>query len=484
MSLAKNFLYNILYQVTLLIIPLITMPYISRTLGSNGVGIYAFTNSIVQWFILFGVLGVSLYGQREIAYVRDNKRKINKKFWSIFIGKLVTVSIALILYIAFVFFYGKEYLLVYFIQTIYLISAALDISWFFMGLEDFKKTVTRSIIIKLISIVLLFLFIKTSTDLWKYVLILAFSEVFGQLILWFSISKHIGKLYVNVSEIKKNIFNSINIFIPQIAIQVYVIMDKTMLGIYSNTSEVGYYDMAQKIVRICLAVITSLGTVMLPRISNEFSKGDIQKIKYYIFRSIKFATYIAVPMMFGLIGISNKFVPWFFGDQFIKTAQLIMVNSPVLLFIGWNNAIGIQMMLPMGKEKEFTIAVTGGAILNFILNLNLIPKYHGLGTSIASVLAELFILVIEFYQMKSLLPFKRIFSESFKYWIASVAMFLIIIFIGEYIHFKKLYIVTMLQITVGIIFYFTVLIILKCEFTIMLINKIMKYIERAKLKLM
>lgn len=481
MSIAKNFLYNIIYQVTLLVVPIITMPYVSRVLGSNGVGVYAFTNSIVQWFLLFGILGVSLYGQREIAYVRDNEFERNKVFWNIFLGKLITICISIMLYLFFIFFIGKTYYIIYIIQVIYLISAALDISWFFMGIEDFKKTVTRSMIVKLLSVILLFIFVKTKMDLWKYTVILSCSELFGQMILWISINKYVGRLYLNMSEIKMNIYKSFKIFIPQIAIQVYVILDKTMIGIFSDPSEVGYYDMAQKVIRICLAVVTSLGTVMLPRMSNEFINGDFDKLKQHIIKSFRFATYLATPIMFGLIGVSNKFVPWFFGNEFIKTSYFILAISPVLIFIGWNNVIGIQVMLPMGKEKQFTVAVTAGAILNFIMNLILIPRYYGLGASIDSVLAELLILLIEIYYMKEFLPLKKMFQHTLKYWISSIFMFIIVIIIGKYIKLSHDYYYTVLQIIVGGIVYISAMILFKCEFTMLIINRV-KNIGRRLIK--
>ena len=471
MSLTKNFLYNIFYQIILLIVPLATIPYIARVLGSNGVGIFAYSNSIVQWFILFGILGASLYGQREIAYVRNDRIEMNKTFWGIFSAKLFTVSISLILFIFFIFIFGQEYFLFYSIQVIYLISVGLDISWFFMGIEDFKKTVSRNMIVKLLSIIFLFVFVKTEADLWKYILILSCSELFGQAVLWISISNYIDKIHVNIFEIRMHIYKSFKIFIPQVSIQIYVILDKTMIGILSNPSEVGYYDMAQKVVRICLAVVTSLGVVMLPRISNEFSKRDFTKIKYYIIKSFKFATFLAVPMMFGLIGISNEFVPWFFGNEFIKTASFIIIMSPILVFVGWSNVLGIQLMIPMGREKQFVIAVTAGAILNFILNLIFIPKFYGLGASVASVLAELFILIIEFFLLRDFLPFRDIFKGTLKYWITSIFMCAIILSISQYFKFSHLYYYTLLQIIIGSAVYIVTMVLLKCEFTTIIIDK-------------
>lgn len=471
MSLKKNFIYNVLYQIIIMITPLITMPYVTRVLKSGGVGDYAYTNSIVQWFILLGVLGFSLYGQREIAYVRDDKKKASNVFWSIFTAKIMTTLISILAYMVFLHFYGGKYYSLYGIQIIFLISSMLDITWFFMGFEDFKKTVTRNIIVKMLGIILLFLFVRSKGDVWKYTLILSCSELFGQLIMWSGILKHVDKPNISTLEIKKHIYKSAKIFIPQVAIQVYAVLDKTMIGFFSNSSEVAYYDMAQKIVKISLAVITSLGTVILPRISSMYSKGDMDKVKYYIIKSFKFVTYISVPMMFGLMGIAEGFVPWFFGSDFAKTTYFILIIAPVLVFIGLNNILGIQVMLPMGREADFTKAVTAGAVFNFGLNLVLIPKFYGLGASIASVGAELIILIIEFYLMRNFLSVKDMFKDTMKYWIISIFMFIIIFIMGRYLKFSHKYIVTILQLIAGGIIYGGLTLLFKSEFTLMIIDK-------------
>ena len=190
--------------------------------------------------------------------------------------------------------------------------------------------------------------------------------------------------------------STISLFIPQIAIQVYVLLDKVMLGmIISDKSEVGYYEQSQKIVKILLTLITALGTVMIPRIANNFIKGEKEKVKQYLLKSFNFVLFLSIPMIAGIIVISDTFVPLFFGHGYDEVIQLMIIISPILLIIGISNVIGTQYLLPTKRQKEYTISVIVGALVNFILNLILIRKDGAVGASIATVLAESSITAIQ-----------------------------------------------------------------------------------------
>ena len=169
-SITKNFLYNILFQIVTLIMPLITVPYVSRVLGKDGMGIYGYTGSIVQYFVILGTIGISLYGNRAIAYVRDDKEKMSKTFWSIYLLNLITTSIAFIAYML-IYGFNMEYGYVYMLQSINIVASMVDISWLYMGVEDFQKTVTRNILVKVLGVICVFLFVKSIDDLNIYVVI-------------------------------------------------------------------------------------------------------------------------------------------------------------------------------------------------------------------------------------------------------------------------------------------------------------------------
>ncbi|MFW6015664.1 MAG: flippase [bacterium] len=452
MSISKNYIYNLVYKLLLILLPVITLPYIARVLGSESIGINAYTNSIAQYFILFGTLGISLYGKREIAYVRDDVKARSETFLEIYLLQLVCTLFSLVIYfIFFIYIYNIEYTMILLLQSIHILSAAMDISWFFIGMEDFKKTVTRNLFVKAVGVFFIFLLINDANDLWLYILIIGFSNLVGQLSLWIYIRKYLVDIKINIKNIFKHFIPNIQLFIPQIAIKIYVVMDKTMLGIFTTESQVGYYDMSQRIVRISLALVTSMGAVMLPRISNLHYKNKKSKINLYIERTFKFASFLAMPIMFGLIGISDVFVPLFLGSDFRNVTYLIVLISPITLFIAWSNVIGLQYMLPIRKEKEFTISVIIGALAGFFMNLLLIPLYQAVGACIATVIAEFLVIFTQILFVRKDILVKNMYKEIWKPILSSFLMFLVVRLIGfNLIHSYKTII---FQIITGIMCY-------------------------------
>lgn len=461
MSIAKNFFYNVIYQIIILIIPLITVPYISRVLGSSGVGINAYTRSVLQYFILFGTIGIALYGNRAIAYVRDDKEKLSRTFWGIFVLKSFTIILSYVIFVVFLSI-TKEYHKIYWIQSIYLIAAAVDISWLFMGLEDFKKTVIRNLIVRVIGICSIFIFVKDTSDLWKYVMILAVSELFGQMTMWAYIPKTVNLVKIKLEDIFTHLKPSFYLFIPQIAVQVYVVLNKTMLGLMSSPSEVGFFDSSDRIVKMVLAVVTSMGVVMLPRVANTFAHGEIDKVNRYLYQSFNFASYLSIPMAFGLAGIAETFTPWFFGPGFEKTGVIIGIISPIVVFIAWSNAIGKQYLMPIGKIRGYTISVCVGAVTNLIFNTILIRHYLSIGTAISTVIAELAVTLVQlFYIRANKIKINYLFESVWKYIVSGLIMFIIIRYFGRL--FPPTVLVTAMQILIGIIVYIVLLFVLKSE---------------------
>lgn len=477
-SIAKNFVYNLSYQILALIVPLFTTPYLSRVLGAEPIGIYSFTLSIATYFILFGSLGVALYGQREIAFVQDNVKFRSKAFFEILIMRFITLGISLILFY-FVFCINGEYNAYYKILTLEIIANMLDISWYFQGLEEFKKTVIRNIFVKTISVICIFLFVKSPEDLSIYFIIYVLSTLLGNLSLWLYLPKYLKRIKLKELKIFRHLKPTIALFIPQVAIQIYTVLDKTMIGtIVSDKSEVGFYEQAQKIVKILLTVGTSLGTVMLPRIANTFANGDKEKLKDYINKSFRFILMLAFPLMFGIISISNKFVPIFFGEGFDKVVYLINIISPIILAIGLSNVVGTQYLLPTKQQKKFTISVTVGAIVNFILNLILINLWKSVGASIATVIAEFTVTGIQFYLVRheiKLIDVLKIFKNDL---IASIIMFSIGMGINMLTPYGLVSIV--IQVIASILIYFIVLLLLKDVFVLNGAKKIKKLLYKVR----
>ncbi len=473
-SITKNYLYNMSYQILKIIIPILTTPYLSRVLGAESIGIYSYTLSIVTYFILFGALGTLLYGQREIAYVQDDLKKKSIKFWEIFILRVVTLTVSsIIFYITFCV--NNQYELYYKILILELIANIIDISWYFHGLEEFKKTVIRNTIVKLISVILIFFVVKSSNDLYKYFIIYVLSNLIGNISLWMYLPKYIRKINFRELNIIQHIKPTVCLFIPQIAIQIYTVLDKTMIGaIIPDKAETGFYEQSEKIVKLLLTIVTSLGTVMLPRIANTFAHGNKEKVKSYIKNTLNFVFCLSLPLMFGIIVISKEFVPVFFGIGYDKVAILLKVISPIILMIGISNVIGNQFLITTKRQKEYTISVTVGAVTNLILNLFLIRSLASIGAAIATVIAEITVTAIQLYFIRKEISIKEIIQCGKNYFFASIIMFFICLFIKNIVIADMLSIA--IQVCVGVSIYFSILILRKDQF-------IYKIIEILKQKI-
>lgn len=476
-SISKNYIYNLCYQILIIIIPIITTPYLSRTLGAEQIGIYSYTSSIVSTFILCGTLGLTLYAQREIAYVQENVYKRSKIFFEMILFKVITIGISIIVYY-FTCIRNSDYQFYYLLFLIEIIANCFDVSWFLQGLEEFKKTVFRNVIVKILSTILILMLIKSPDDIYIYILIYSISVLLGNLTLWFYIPKYIEKVSVKELELNKHIKPVLLLFIPQIALQIYMILDRTMLGaLISDKSEVGYYEQAQKIIRLLIAIITSLGTVMLPRMANTFINNDKEKLNAYMSKSFNFTLLLSIPMMLGLIAISDYFVPMFFGEGYEKDIILLKIVAPMIVIVGLNNITGTQFLLPVKKQKEYTIAVVCGAIINLGTNLIFIPRWKSIGASFTSVLAETLVLGIELYYCRQYVNLKGILKLAKNKIIAGTIMIIIVLLIPYLVN--NLVTITA-KVIIGIIIYFAILLILKDEFTIFLLEKVKNYVIHIK----
>lgn len=477
-NVAKNYIYNLAYQIIAIIIPLITTPYLSRVLGAENIGIYSYTLSIATYFILFGSLGVAMYGQREIAYIQNDKNKRSKVFYEIFLMRFIALCISMLIFY-FSFCLNGQYNTYYKILILEIIANVIDISWYFQGLEEFKKTVIRNMIVKSISVICIFIFVKATNDLNKYFIIYVLSTFLGNLSLWFYLPRFVDKINFRELKINKHIKPAILLFIPQIATQIYTVLDKTMIGtIINDKAEVGYYEQAQKIIKLLMTIATSLGTVMLPRIAATFASGDKKKVKNYMNKSFAFIMMLAFPLMFGIISVSHKFVPIFYGEGYDKVAPLLCIISPIIVLIGLSNVTGTQYLLPTKQQNKYTISVVIGAIVNFIFNLILIKKYASLGASIATVIAELAVTTTQFILIRNEIKIIDVIRLTYKYVISSVVMFVVSAFVGFFITNNVFSIAV--QIVSSIFIYFLILLLLKDQLIIEFLNKLKAKDEKIK----
>ncbi|WP_203619578.1 oligosaccharide flippase family protein [Apilactobacillus nanyangensis] len=471
MKIIKNFLYNAAYQIFLLMVPLLTTPYLARVLGPNGVGINSYTNSIMQYFVLFGCLGTNLYANRKIAFVRDNEDELSKTFWEIFILRILMLSMSFVIFLFFVFSSNSQYEAYYVAQSITLVATMFDVSWFFMGIENFSVTVVRNFIVKIITLICIFAFVKSSSDLFLYILIISLSLLFGNLTMIPNLNKYVKKIDVKSINIKNHLLPSLLLFIPEVATQIYLVLNKTMLGIIISVQASGFYDQSDKIIKIVLAIVTATGTVMLPHVANAFINGDRSKTKEYLYDCFSIVTMISVPLFMGIASVSSKLVPLFFSSKFISVAPLLRIESIVILLIAWSNAIGVQYLLPTNQTKKYTTSVILGSIANLLLNVPFIIFFNTLGAIFATVLSELVVTIYQLYSIKKQISFKSLFKGIYKYMLSGIVMFVVTSFLNDLWPLTWGYL--FMEIFVGAFVYILLTIILKAN-VYGIINKMKK----------
>ena len=468
-KITKNYLYNLFYQVLTLVIPLLTGPYISRVLGPTGIGAYAFTNSNTQYFILFGCIGLSLYGQREIAYVQHEKETRDRIFWELVALRICTVSVSLLIFWRTLIINGA-YPRMYRIMCLDILAAMFDISWFFQGIEDFRKIILRNVVIRLLSVVLIFTCVKSSEDLYIYVLCGCGTLLLGNLSMWGYLPKYVSGVPLRKLRIVKHVKPTLVLFFPQIATSLYTVFDKTMIGLLADVDEVAYYSQGQTIVKMVMALVTSLGTVMMPRIANLFKQNDFPKIKEYIGKSFDFVFFLSFPMMFGLVATSCSIVPWFFGPGYDKVIPNMMVIAPILVMVALSNVIGTQYLLPIGRQKQFTISLLAGCGTNCVMNLLLIPLFSSIGAAIATVIAETSVTVVQVAFTWKELNYRQILRDNIKCVVSAGIMFVPVFLLASKLSSTILH--SCLCVAVGAVIYACLLLLMKDKHIFEAINTI------------
>ncbi len=465
----SNYLYNLSYKLLAILIPIITTPYISRVLKAEAIGAFSYTQSIVTFFSMFGIMGLDLYGQLQVSKTRNEKEILANIFGEIFIAKVITSLCSLIIYGAMTFFF-KKYQFLLIVMGILLIANIFDISWLFQGLEEFKKIVIRNYIIKLLGLILILLFVKKEEDVYLYAFIIQSSTLLGNCSLWYHLKRYFNFTKINWRHVHIHIKNCLIYFLPTIATTIYTSTDKIMLGSIINSDyENGIYDQAHKIEQVIITVVSSISTVLLPRLSYLHSKNDKKELDKYIGNAIKITGFLTIPMMCGLIGISDIFIPIFLGSEFHECIGLIRIFSILLLFSGINSMLGDSCLVAQGKQGKYNIGVVLGAIANIILNAFLIPIYMSYGAAMASLVSEIIVFtVFIFFSHNEYISFLTIFKGWGKYFIAAVPMGGIVWLIGC---FGTCNIITMIiQLFAGITVYGFLLIMLKDKSIIFLLT--------------
>lgn len=407
MKVIKNYLYNLSYQILTIILPIITVPYVTRIFTSEALGNYVFYNSIVSYFSLFAMLGIGVYGTKQIAAASD----VSSTFWNIYAIQLIASILSIFVYIIVVFSIPQMEGIVPLIVGITLFANMMDISWLFSGKEDFKKITIRNVVIRVIGVISIFTFIKSSDDLYLYVFLIVIFDFLGQFVMWVPAKKFIKRPSFNTRIMKKNLHPIVLLFLPQVAISLYVVLDRTLLGLLGSYSDVGIYEQGQKLVSILLKVVSSLGVVMLPRVANLLSERRDKEAQNMVKFSFILYNLIIFPMIFGLIAVNEVFVKLFLGQNFQDVKYVLYVIVFNIMFVGWTNILGYQVLVVRNKNKEFMLSTTIPAFVSVAVNIAVIPFFGYIGASITSVVVEILVFAIQWYYSRNIINKNLLFNK-------------------------------------------------------------------------
>ena len=420
--LRKNLVYNITYQILILFLPLITSSYLARIVGADGIGRYSYSYSVAMYFTYFTLLGLNKYGNRAIATVQNNIRERSKIFLEIYCMQMLCFCVSIVAYVIYLLFFSEDKLIAL-IQMLFVASALFDINWFFFGLEAFDKTVIRNALVKLFTTILIFILVKSSDDVWKYTIIMSGGYFISQIVMWPYLKTYLKLQKISFSGVKRHFLPNLVMFIPVVAVSIYKIMDKIMLGTMSSKAIVGYYENAEKIINVPVAIFTALGTVMLPRISAMIADNKDDSVSMYRDIAVKLVIYFSGAATFGIIAISNSLSVCMWGDGFETSGLIMSYLAMTLIFLGVGNVIRTQILIPYHYDRIYVTSVILGAIINVFVNLLLIPTYGGVGAAIGTICAEVIVCIFQLICIRKEIPITSYLSHTI---ISSLAGFLML----------------------------------------------------------
>lgn len=483
-SLKQNYVLNLVNTLAGLIFPLITFPYVSRILLADGIGLINFYYSVISYIALFSTLGIPLYAVREIATVKDNRQMYSK----------ITIEILLLHTILTLAGYIVVFILattvdkiqinvqLFWLLSLNLIFGAIGVNWFYQGLEDFKYITIRSLIVKICSVVALFIFVKERSDLLCYAFLNVMVDVGSNAFNFVRLRKFIVIQSVNLQEIHpwRHLKPTLKIFILNLIISLYVNTDSVMLGFLKNEAAVGYYTAATRITRMLTGIATALGAVLLPRLSNLVASYKMVEFKQLADKAIGLMIALALPMSIGLAFMASPLIKLFCGNGYIPSILTVQLLSPIILFISLSGVVGMQILYSLGKENKVIIAVTTGAISNFCLNLWLIPQYAQYGASFSSAIAEFCVTTTMIVMAWKYTPIHFFDKNNRTYVIATSVMAIFLWFTQQVC--KNEYQFMMIGVPCSIVIYISFLYVCKDRFVLQIKDMIINRISSLKHK--
>ena len=462
-----NYLFNLIYQIVNALVQIILLRYLSIVIGSEGVGIQSYTNSVVSYFTMIMALGINWYGQMEIAKKAETRQGLSRCFRDLIVLKFFWGMLIMPLYVLLIII-SEAYRIYYIAYAVMLIATIIDISWFYQGIERFDIVSVRNIIIKLLGMLLIMVFVKEKDDVLKYILILSLSTLAGNLSIWCKLYKEIslhGLDKVQYGDVKIHFRNALRYFIPTIAITIYTTLDKTMLGVIGkNPKENGYYEQAVQVASMLKIIVLSYNSVMMSRMTCVIARNQKERMKELFDGSLSFTAFICWPIMVGFAVLERDFCFLYFGAEYSETANILFLFSPIIFIIGLSNLVENHIVTPMNLRSLGNRVVIWGLIANIILNSAFIPLWGGIGAAAASVISEIIVTINYIKPFPDLINGKKIIVFCFKNAISSGIMCIFLIILKSKLEVGVIALCT--EIILGAAVYFCMLCLLRDRYTI------------------
>ncbi|MCM3693202.1 flippase [Neobacillus niacini] len=472
-SIKKNLMWNSIRIGTGYIFPVISFAYVSRILGASGIGTVSYVYTIVSYFTMFALLGIPTYALREGAKFRNDIVMLSKFVSEMYIIIIGTTVISLGLY-SFLIFNNDfaEYRTLLLIMGLVIPCSSIGASWYFQIIEDYKRISLQAILFQIISLVLIFTFIKTSADVIKYGAIHILGTVGSNVLYFVTVQKRIKLFQSNNYNIIRHIKPILIIFGMTIASTIYLSFDSIMLGYMIGDEAVGLYAVALKLISVVIALIASLNGVILARLSVYINNNNLEKFRELLSNAFNFIFMLAVPASFGLYALSEQLVSLFSGAEYMESAEILRLLSINVILSPINGLIAYQVFMPYGKEMYSLIATIVGSLINFTLNLIFIPIFQQNGAAITTIIAELCVFSICIFYASKLTNMKLYFRNLYQYILAAMPIILIGYITSKLVN--NMVLQTCIVVTLGFFTYFTLLKLQKNDFLLTVIRNVYK----------
>lgn len=418
-----NIFYNAVYQIFLVLVPLITVPYISRVLGPEQYGIYSTVKFSVQFLMVFCSAAIGYIGTRTIAKVRatGTQKELTEAFWGYWYIQAIASTIIIVISLVVVTVFKIKYWNFFYLMMPFLVSSMFDIAWFFQGIAEFGRVVLRNTIVKLSSVMLVFLLVKTENDVWIYMLIMSVSTMIGSFVFWVSINKYVGRPTRKFYELNETLRAIVILLIPQIATQVYTSLDRPILDIFQSSTEVSFYDNSRSISTMILGVITSITIVMMPKMAGSDEKFQ----KLFVKKSYDATLGLGLLFMVVVMVSTTEFVPFFFGDKYIPMTGLMFMSTLTIVFTPVGGVFANQFALANKRDRDYAIPVIIGAVLSLLLDFALDPVFGAVGAMLTVIFVEFIVMLLRIFVVRDAIDFGYVFGDTWKYLLIAVVCYIV-----------------------------------------------------------